>query len=111
MFALYGDLWCILYREKRDLERVRERAQKNSPEKMGFPDWLEDGVLAQSHAAVSARPREHCAVLLCAAAQGLGGTLGALPLKPRQEPEVPAPPGLGSEPCGVFGSAPVRSET
>ena len=36
-------------------------------------------------------PRKHCAILLCGhGPRGLGVTLGAPPLKPRQEPEVPA---------------------
>ena len=38
--------------------------------------------------------REHCALLLCAAAHGLWATLGGRcpPKTPWQEPEVPAPP-------------------
>ena len=52
----------------------------------------------------------HSAVgaLLCAWAAG-GITLGALPLKPWQEPEVPAPPGFYSEPCSVFSSSALRA--
>ena len=40
---------------------------------------------------------------------GVEGTLGAPPLKPRQEPEVPAPPGFYSEPCSVFSSSALRA--
>ncbi len=48
----------------------------------------------------------HSAVgaLLCAWAAGWI-TLGALPLKPRQEPEVPAPPGINTKPCGCASSS------
>ena len=42
--------------------------------------------------------------------RGGGITLGALPLKPRQEPEVPAPPGFYSEPCSVFSSSALRAD-
>ena len=45
-----------------------------------------------SDAVMPARPREHCVLLLRPWAATGWVTLGALPLKPRQEPEVPAPP-------------------
>ena len=53
----------------------------------------------------------HSAVgaLLCAWAAG-GITLGALPLRPRQEPEVPAPPGINAKPCGRASSSALRAD-
>ena len=46
-------------------------------------------------------PRAGCdAPCSCAGSSAWGRvTLGALPLKPRQEPEVPAPPAFYSKPC------------
>ena len=49
--------------------------------------------------------REHCAVLCAAAGRTGWETLGALPLRPRQEPEVPASPGFYSKPCGPASSS------
>ena len=40
---------------------------------------------------------------------GWGITLGALPLRPRQEPEVPAPPGINAKPCGRASSSALRA--
>ena len=38
-----------------------------------------------------------------------GITLGALPLRPWQEPEVPAPPGINTKPCGRASSSALRA--
>ena len=40
---------------------------------------------------------------------GWGITLGALPLRPWQEPEVPAPPGINTKPCSRAGSSALRA--
>ena len=40
---------------------------------------------------------------------GWGITLGALPLRPWQEPEVPAPPGFYSKPCYCVSSSALRA--
>ena len=58
-------------------------------------------VLAQNHATLLARPRYARTLRGYCAPAGAGArvTLGALPLRPRQEPEVPAPPGFSSKPC------------
>ena len=69
--------------------------------------------LTQNHAAAPARPRSARTLRgsFYAAMGRVGGiTLGALPLKPWQEPEVPAPPGFYSEPCSVFSSSALRAD-
>ena len=60
--------------------------------------------------ASSSALRANIARFFCALRRmGLEGTLGAPPLKPRQEPEVPAPPGFYSEPCNRVSSSALRA--
>ena len=54
-----------------------------------------EGVKAKAYGGTSSRRRRDIARFFCA----LWVTLGALPLRPRQEPEVPAPPGFRSKTC------------
>ena len=65
---------------------------------------------SQFHATPPARPRFartlHASSCACGARGA--GTLGAPPLKPRQEPEVPAPPTSYSKPCKKTASLPGR---
>ena len=75
--------------------------------------WQEPEVPApptstQSHAAVPARPRFARTLRVSLCGHGplrAGVALGAPPLKPRQEPEVPAPPGVNSKPCSRVSSS------
>ena len=69
-------------------------------------------VFSQNHAAVSARPRFARTLRVSLRSRqphGIGNTLGALPLTPRQEPDVPAPPGFFSKPCCRFSSSALRA--
>ena len=65
---------------------------------------------SQFHATPPARPRFartlHASSCACGARGA--GTLGAPPLKPRQEPEVPAPPTSYSKPCKKTAPLPGR---
>ena len=76
----------------------------------GCAAWLLRCLLfSQNHAALPARPRSARTlrgfVRLRRASEG---PLGAPPLKPRQEPEVPAPPTSYSKPCKKTASLPGR---